>query len=518
MSPSDGAARLTLDIRAADSGTEIFVVDGGLQLADRGIGHLVTKPLDPGIYKIKSRAGVETREQYVALSKPGQSLILPPFAFASPAPLADTSKTHEYHVAGAQSGSRTVHVQAGSGSAIFVFSREWTASSSLDPSRRAAPRANPAAGLWLLDAGGATVADLGAHARVDSSVPDPFAACNVAVDPGVYRLAVDVPGGARLEETVVACAGWQTQMFFLQRNVNAGRCADLVNGTVLMARGMGFLPDDSEVRQGELARLALANGRKVLSGDILQMLGGKFGNPMMGIFGGHLLLMDASPAIRAAGGAVVTPEKKPDLGLLAQVVLNLRGLVGVSHPDVEALALACGGTAHRFSTPPMLRRSWAMIVDRTVSDSDLVPIGSLAADAAAHVLSEEPWLVWTSGDAPGVRGAIERNIASALRSHVRSSSPMPAAAPAASPFEAIQKMRVTASSAAAAEPAARAAPAPPVPPAGAETPAPLPAAPLLATDESKIGFLVRTFGIPRSNVESMLLSMTPGEDADDNAQ
>jgi hypothetical protein len=506
MSPSDGAARLTLDIRAADSGTEIFVVNGDLQLADRGIGHLVTKPLDPGIYKIKSRAGVETREQYVALSKPGQTLILPPFAFASPAPLADTSKTHEYHVAGAQSESRTVHVQAGSGSTIFVFSREWTASASLDPSRRPAPRANPAAGLWLLDAANATVADLGAHARVDNSVPDPFAACNVAVDPGVYRLAVDVPGGGRLEEIVVACAGWQTQMFLLQRNMNAGRCADLPNGTVLMARGMGFLPDDSAVRQGELARLGLTNGRKVLSADLLQILGGKFGNPMLGIFGGHLLLMDASPEIRGPDGAVVTAEKKPDLGLLGQVVLNLRGLVGVSHPDVEALALACGGTAHRFSTPPMLRRSWALIVDRTVSDGDLVPIGSLAADAAAHVLSEEPWLVWTSGGAPDVRGSIERNIASALRSHVRSSSPMPGATRTTSPFEAIERMRIMK------------ALATPVRPAPSETPAPLPASPLLVTDESKIGSLVRTFGIPRANVETMLVSMTPEEDADDNAQ
>jgi hypothetical protein len=314
--------------------------------------------------------------------------------------------------------------------------------------------------------------------------------------------------------------------------VNAGRCADLVNGTVLMARGMGFLPDDSEVRQGELARLALANGRKVLSADILQILGGKFGNPMLGIFGGHLLLMDASPAIRAAGGAVVTPEKKPDLGLLAQVVLNLRGLVGVSHPDVEALALACGGTAHRFSTPPMIRRSWALVVDRTVSESDLVPIGSLAADAAAHVLSDEPWLVWTSGDAPGVRGSIERNIASALRSHVRGSLPVPGVARTTSPFEAIRKMRAASSSAAGKGPAAGAAPPAPVPPATradtppppvptatpAGTPAPLPASPLLVTDESKIGFLVRTFGIPRSNVETMLLSMTPEEDADDNAQ
>jgi hypothetical protein len=45
-----------------------------------------------------------------------------------------------------------------------------------------------------------------------------------------------------------------------------------------------------------------------------------------------------------------------------------------------------------------------------------------------------------------------------------------------------------------------------------------PTSPVLPTDDSKIGFLVRTFGIPRSNVETMLSSTTFEEDADDNAE
>jgi hypothetical protein len=511
MSPSDADGKLTLDIRASDSGTEIFVVDGDLQLVDRGIGRLVTKPLDPGIYKIKARAGVETREQYVVLSGPGQTVILPQFAFASPAPLAGTSKTHEYHVDGAVSESQHVHVQAGTGSTIFVFSREWTAS--LDPARQSPPRENPAAGLWLLDADGATVADLGTHARVRGDVPDPFAGCTVAVDPGAYRLAVDVPGGGRLEETVVACGGWQTQVFLLQRNMNGGRCADLPNGSVLMARGMGFLPNDAAARQGELARLGLTNERKVLSADVLRMLGDKFDNPMLGIFGGHLLLMDASPEVRGPNGAILTPEKKPDLDLLGRVVMNLRGLVGSSHPDVEALALACVGTTRRFAAPPMLRRSWALVVDRTVSDRELVPTGSLAANAASHVLGEEPWLVWTSDNAPDTRVAIERSIARALRSHLRLSQPTAEPRRTTSAFEAIQRMRVTEASTAAPELPLRGAPPEPT-----AAPAPLPSAPVLLTDDSKIGFLVRTFGIPRSNVETMLSSATFEEDPDDNAK
>jgi hypothetical protein len=90
-----------------------------------------------------------------------------------------------------------------------------------------------------------------------------------------------------------------------------------------------------------MARIGLANKRKARAGTVRQMLGDKLDNPMLGIFGGHLLLLDASPAI----------------DLLGTVVTDLRGLVGWSHPDVEALALACVGTTHRFDTPPMLRRA-----------------------------------------------------------------------------------------------------------------------------------------------------------------
>ncbi len=105
MSPSDTAGKARLDIRAADSSTELFVIAGDLQLVARGIGKLKTEPLDPGIYKIKARAGVETREQYVVLRDEDQSVSVPALTFASPAPLANTAKTHEYHMGAAQTES-----------------------------------------------------------------------------------------------------------------------------------------------------------------------------------------------------------------------------------------------------------------------------------------------------------------------------------------------------------------------------------------------------------------------------
>src|SRR5262245_8759116 len=114
-----------MEIEAADLSTEIFVVDGGLQLVGKGVGKL-TLTLPPGIYKVKSRTGDETREQHVGLTSPGLTLPLAPFEFLSPAPLRNTSATREYHMDAADKQSRTVHVTAGAGSYLFVFAREFT--------------------------------------------------------------------------------------------------------------------------------------------------------------------------------------------------------------------------------------------------------------------------------------------------------------------------------------------------------------------------------------------------------
>src|SRR2546421_8413380 len=114
MSASNPAPqRLNLEVRCADSATEVFVIDGQFNLRDRGVGHLRTS-LEPGIYKIKVRAGFETREQPVVLRDRDETIEIPRFEFASPAPLGQTSKTHEFQMAAAYDESRKVHLSAGS--------------------------------------------------------------------------------------------------------------------------------------------------------------------------------------------------------------------------------------------------------------------------------------------------------------------------------------------------------------------------------------------------------------------
>lgn len=381
MSTSD-QDKLRLNVYTEDAAAEIFVIDAHFHLADHGLGPRKTFLLDPGIYTVKVRTGSQTQEDYAVLRRgEAESVVkeFPALRFASPAPLYDTAKTHEYHMTAADAESRTTHVQAGQGSWIFVFARDWTPPNR--PSISLAPDRHPARGLTLRDAQGNLVAEFATQSKSDLT-GDPWAACNVQVNPGIYHLRLEMASGATLEQTIVASSHWQTQVFLLQRAYGADRSdrrADLPGASVLLSNGPYFDSHNHDLRLVDLARLGLTNQRRVLSEDMRMMLRGKFDNPMLGIYAGHLLLLD----------------EKLDLDLLHIVVGNLRGLLG-PHPDVEALALLLepGGSPYVFEVPPMLRRSWSLVLNATVTKPWLVPLGSLAANVADRLWAEEPWLLW----------------------------------------------------------------------------------------------------------------------------
>jgi hypothetical protein len=379
MSASNPDPRLNLEVRCADSATEVFVIDGQFNLRDRGIGHLKTL-LEPGIYKVKVRAGFETREHPIVLRDHDESIDIPPFDFVSPAPLDGTSKTHEFHIQAAHDESLKVHLSAGKGSAVFIFARDWTGDTAPVP----APTSyeNPSRGLSLQDLRGNVIADLTTQGKHYDGW-EPWAACNIEVNPGCYLLSLKTPADETLNQVIVAAPGWQTQVFLLQREYEEGadkKRADVQGAAILMApSGQGFDPASESLRLAELARVGLLNGRRVLSDDVRKMLNKKFQNPMLGIFGAHLLLLD--------------PE--PDLNLLNVVVTNLRALVSGNHPDVEALALKLDpSSGNAFDTPPMLRKSWTMIVGATAKRADLIRDGSIAEEIGTHLWGSHPWLIW----------------------------------------------------------------------------------------------------------------------------
>ena len=150
-----------------------------------------------------------------------------------------------------------------------------------------------------------------------------------------------------------------------------------------------FDPDNPEARLCELARQALECERQVLSElAVEEILSGKFGDPMLALYGAHLLLrMTASK------------ESSEKLSTTLSVIIrNLRKLLGREHPDVEALALRQEkeDSRYEFRVPPMLRQSWRLVVEATLRKPELVPIGSLASQVADHLLADEPWLVWSA--------------------------------------------------------------------------------------------------------------------------
>jgi hypothetical protein len=113
---------------------------------------------------------------------------------------------------------------------------------------------------------------------------------------------------------------------------------------------------------------------------------------MLGIFGAHLLLL----------------KEKPDLEQFRSVINNLRMLVGQDHPDVEALALSLGpdATTHIFKFPPMLRKSWRMVVETSIKRPKLVPFGSFASQIANQIWGEEPWCLWMSSSSSAIKPSL----------------------------------------------------------------------------------------------------------------
>jgi hypothetical protein len=385
MQPAaDEGARSRLSVTTGDAATEIILVDGRLHVIAQAGGEFQGY-FAPGIYLLKIRAGEATREEYVILT-PGEEVTkaFPRLEFASSAPLVDTAFSNQQHREIAVAQSRLPHVQSGHGSEICVVVR-----SSLPAGQPVAETGvHPGQGLTLLNGDGATLVDLGTQSWTDSSA-GPIAVCNVALDPGIYKLSLGTPDGGRLEQVVVASPGWQTQVFLLQRAHDSNGdlpSIDLSGAAVFMApldRVDRFDPERSQNRLAELARQALASRRQILTPKLRELLGQNQDDPMLGLFSGHLLLLD----------------QEPDLGLLQLVVENLHGMLGqTSHPDVEALTLRLDPSAvtHVFENPPMLRRSWTLALEASVARPELVPASSAASTIADRIWGEEPWLIWQS--------------------------------------------------------------------------------------------------------------------------
>mgnify|MGYP001588902701 CR=1 FL=1 len=372
------SGKISLIVTSEDQAAELFIINSNLERVARGIGTVSTQQ-PAGVYKIKVRVGQVAHEELVALEKASVEKHIAQLDIPSAAPLMATGQSHEYHQDAVRKHSVKPWVKAGTGASIFVFARDWN-----PQGKRPRPGHHPAEGLTLQRINGKMAIDVQRKSRQDLT-RDPWAACNVEVSPGPYLLAVRTATGEVFQMSLFAFPSWRVQVFLLQRDNEGsvrGRRPDLASASILMTQSPQFSFQQEDDRLSELARSALVDCRQVLNDQLKQsLLYKKFVNPMLGSIGGHLILR--SP--------------QPDMDTLKVVVRNLRAIMGrgMTHPDVEALALASGlAPQGDFSIPPMLRTSWDIVLKHSSVDSRLIPSDSLAARIATRVTNQQPWLIW----------------------------------------------------------------------------------------------------------------------------
>lgn len=379
----------TLTVDSGDDAAEVFILDNKYNRIAAGAGRFITFPLPAGVYAVKVRVGADCYEKPVVLLNDA-AVTFDSLKFSTAAPLENTGKTHEFHISNAEIHSHQIDVTIGQGSQLFVFSRVWTGKAE-GPSSPTLT-SDLCTGLTLCHKDGHILVDFGS-ANVGKFVTgwDPWSTCNVQLDPDLYILCLKTASGKILKQTIAACSGWQTQLFFLQRDYGFEERdirVDLENGSIFMAPlGKGFSPDAGndpatpDFRLTELSRQGLLNSRNMISDNLIRhMAVEKFSNPMLGIYSAHLLLL----------------KKSPDLNLLITIIDNLRKLLGTSHPDVEALALKLKlPSSYVFRIPPMLRHSWNYLLEASVQNASIVPENSLASNIAGKLWASSLWLLWS---------------------------------------------------------------------------------------------------------------------------
>lgn len=435
MSNSDTARQNVRLVASAEEGTEIFVIDGRFRRVASALNRMETD-LPPGLYTVKfKRGGALAEVDTDLLPGSGPVEVRAPqdeLAFDSAALMEQTITSREYHQAAAARISRTDPVKIGEGRAsrLFLFVRDIGADG----------MGNPAEGITLHDLRGRKVIDFATFGETGHSQDTSGAAWyggNFELSPGFYRLRVSREGMPGLEQSLILVKDWQLQVFLVRNPwlpaVSAdissqpqafGENVNLAEGAVFMARpDHGYDPWDPSVRLTELARQGLVTGRvPVMDQDLGQMLGGKFENPMLGLFGAHLLMpllaLDSSTTLQrptdpeilkanraiqlvlgVAADGIVGPRTRQRLRqLLDEVVGNLGSILG-EHPDVRALRgelLGDGsGSAATVGNgpPPMLRRSWETLV-RSDPFYRQAKAGSILERIADRIWGPGPWLVW----------------------------------------------------------------------------------------------------------------------------
>lgn len=420
MSTSDPAGApggtTTRLVVQAPPDTEVFLIDYTFQLVDRSVGTL-TRAVAPGIYKVKYRRGDVERTVTTVVSgsadvsvplpdvferRPATAGTIAPLSMAAPGPPSTPTAPPDVPGEAAPAAAATKTAPATSGAWLEIGGAAE------------AGAAHPADGLSIRDASGALVVDLAAV--MDAPAPGGSAATSyaVALAPGSYRLRAifgEQQGGdgRGLEQSLVICEGWQTQVLLRTRNYGTADRplwgADLANATMLMARP-GELVDDDMRSYADLVKSWVAGPHVTIAAAHAEKISASATpNPSFAIAVAHTIVRGA------ANDRFVGRPESPDARRLVGAIVDAIDPLVPGHPDVAALALWLGRPARvSFALPPMLLNSWVLVSAAAAERASLVPRGSLSSLIADRLWASALWLVWRYDETlqPAVKGRWSR--------------------------------------------------------------------------------------------------------------
>jgi hypothetical protein len=188
---------------------------------------------------------------------------------------------------------------------------------------------------------------------------------------------------------LTACGGWTTHIYCLAQRLNDGTFRiDLSQATLAMTRiDADVFASWTPFRIRETAFSALRAGYLLRGPAPIQALCHDFDDPLLGIVGAHLLLMDKKEDV--------------DMDSFDSVVRRLQELVGGDaelHPDILMLRARSRLTPQqvRFSSPPLFSRSWRLMLQTARSHPNSIPRSSAVNEVAPAIFHASPWLMWSS--------------------------------------------------------------------------------------------------------------------------
>ena len=363
-----GSYPLTV-VAAGNPAATISVISSALERVKTGTGS-VSDTLPAGVYKIRVEVGRSVNaltEEIVCLDQPINRTVGSP-AVASPAPIPGTAQTHEFHMDPFTDAAAGKGPVADIKSGVYVMARYWTPPSAGQP----LVFPDPFEGIELIETSTQQAIDLKSRVvKRDSLGQDPVSYAAGVASPGEYVLRQILTGGRVLDMSLMVCPGWLTQVV-IQRDTPLSSDPRSALGepgqvAVFMRRKNDTSTQFDAVL--ETARTALAQNRNMFAVErggyeLEALLTAKFENPIAGIIGAHLLLIAQDHEFSSDRAAIFD-----------QVVENLRALVRIPHPDVEALSLRASEplrTREGFRTPPLFHRSWRLMVDATAANPGLI--------------------------------------------------------------------------------------------------------------------------------------------------